>query len=141
MKDYHPLIDGPAESYAHTIDGDGNPLPAPATGSALVDAMMVRLNRQELEYHMHEEKNAFLTEEQLETMNAALGLEKGPYYRPYCLRCDLGPRVALRSFGFECWNCGNKFGFDLRPIAGNVSNSIIAKTELALTGSPTGKKF
>lgn len=34
MSDYHPNIDGPAEPYGLSIDGDGNPLSPPATGSA-----------------------------------------------------------------------------------------------------------
>jgi hypothetical protein len=58
-----------------------------------------------------------MTDEQLATLNKALTCcsPKDKTYRPYCMRCDLMPRVVLRPDGFECWHCHNTFGFDLLP--------------------------
>jgi hypothetical protein len=82
---------------------------------SLLDMLTERTLRVEGEYKKHED-GLVMTTEQAATMSEALGLEKGITYRPYCLACDLMPRVALKPFGFECWHCGNKFGFDLKPL-------------------------
>jgi hypothetical protein len=67
--------------------------------------------------HLEFEKGLEMTDEQCATLNEALGInmgqKKGKDYRPYCLRCTPGPRVALTAKGFQCWACGNEFGFDL----------------------------
>ncbi len=57
-----------------------------------------------------------MTDEQLETMNVALGVgvsSKDKSYRPYCLRCSTMYRMRLLADGFQCNGCGNVIGFDL----------------------------
>ena len=57
-----------------------------------------------------------MTDEQLETMNAALGAgvsRKDKTYAPYCLRCRSMARMRLLRDGFQCDGCGNVIGFDL----------------------------
>lgn len=84
--------------------------------SLLLDSLMARAVQTERGYLAHE--NGYqMTDEQLANLNAALGLKKDKDYRPYCLRCDVMPRVALRAYGFECWHCKNQFGFDLQKIS------------------------
>lgn len=78
----------------------------------VIDWMCDRIDMIERGHLIHESGEP-MTDEQLAEMNAALGLTKDKSYRPYCLRCNLGPRVALKADGFECWHCGNRFGFNL----------------------------
>jgi len=80
--------------------------------SALVEVMAAEMLRMEKGYKEHE-TGYVMTDEQLATMNKALGLVKTKEYRPYCLNCIKGPRVALTPEGFKCWVCNNTFGFDL----------------------------
>lgn len=82
----------------------------------LIEILLDRVNRVEKGYLTHDEH--IMTEAQVDTLNKALPhcSKKDHTYRPYCLRCELMPRVAVKPFGFECWNCGNKFGFDLKPL-------------------------
>jgi len=81
---------------------------------ALVDQLSAQMEKMELG-HLSFETGEPMTDEQLGTLNKALRMTKDKSYRPYCLRCTLGPRVALQNDGFKCWHCGNVFGFDLRP--------------------------
>ena len=81
----------------------------------LFDVLAERAEKTEHGYRSFED-GYVMTDEQLVTLNAALGLTKDKCYRPYCLRCDLMPRVAVRPYGFECWHCNNTFGFDLNKI-------------------------
>lgn len=82
----------------------------------LVSSMAKRMEIMEHGYLKFEDGHE-MTDEQLATLNEALGIhigsKKGKDYRPYCLRCSDGPRVALTDTGFQCWSCGNAFGFDL----------------------------
>jgi len=83
----------------------------------LMSIMLARHAECELAYKDHEGDVPEMSDENLAILRQALGLpEKTKAYRPYCLRCDLMPRVALREWGFECWHCHNRFGFDLKHI-------------------------
>ncbi len=91
---------------------------ATAINPALFDLLLARMRRTETGYKEHE-TGYEMTDEQLAAMNAALRLTKTKEYRPYCLNAEAGcsmPRVALRDWGFECMECGNRFGFDLTAI-------------------------
>ncbi len=79
---------------------------------SLINILTARMVTVEKGYLKFEDGHE-MTDAQLATMNEALGLEKTKAYRPYCLNCTLLPRVVLKPDGFECWHCGNRFGFDL----------------------------
>ncbi len=81
---------------------------------ALFELLLTRTLMVEQGYKEHE-TGYEMTDEQLATLNKAMAhcSTKDKTYRPYCLRCELMPRVALRPNGFECWSCHNTFGFDL----------------------------
>lgn len=95
---------------------------------ALVEVLAGRMDKIE---HGHKsfEDGYEMTDVQLGEMNAALGLTKDKTYRPYCLRCDVGPRVALRRWGFECWHCKNTFGFDLQKLPSGQNQTTEGKTK------------
>lgn len=88
-------------------------------GNPVFDALLSHTLRTEQGHKAHE-TGYTMTDEQLAALNAAVGgSPKDKSYRPYCLNVQAGcsmPRVALRPWGFECFECGNRFGFDLHKI-------------------------
>lgn len=83
---------------------------------ALTETMLAHSQLVEHGYLKHECGHR-MTDDQLATLNTALGLVKTRSYRPYCLKdgCKLMPRMSLQPLGFDCHCCSNGIGFDLRP--------------------------
>ncbi len=79
-----------------------------------IDTLAARVEKVE-HGHKNHESGVVMTNEQLARMNVALSVPKDKNYRPYCLAsfCALKPRLVLRTYGFECWSCGNKIDFNL----------------------------
>lgn len=69
-------------------------------------------------------------EEQLEILKKAKGGTWYDGWRPYCLKCSTGHRMAPMSYGFRCGTCNNMIGFNLcrleeSPVAINIDYIVI----------------